>query len=338
MEVILVFEIKSYKGTYRVDQVNDFTIHHESNDVVVVDEYILNQYYGDFLFSCPVYAVNVSEESKTLEQTKSLIDFLIESGFNKSNKIIAIGGGVVQDLVSFTSSILYRGVDWEFYPTTLLAQSDSCIGSKTSINYMNFKNLLGGFHPPRRIRINKEFLKTLPQSEIKSGVGEMLHYFILNHNIKLAKRMVTDTNILSNMDYYVSESLAIKKKMIEVDEFDKHQRNLFNYGHTFGHAIESISNYGVNHGQAVTRGMRIANAISFQNNLINKFLYNELEEVLKLNDTDFEINDIDGYIEALKRDKKNVDNKLTCILLNQDYAIKDRIFYEQVRNVLNECF
>jgi len=334
-----VFDIKSYKGEYHVEFVDYIpTLSHEGN-IFVIDDNIWDQYYRDkHIENNEVFLVHATEDAKTLRESQRLIDFLIENEFRKNNKIIAVGGGVVQDLVAFTTSILYRGVDWEFYPTTLLAQCDSCIGSKTSINHNKFKNLLGGFHPPRNIYINIEFLNTLPEDDIKSGVGEMLHYFLLNHEVDLSEEMVDDEDIIGNINKYLTKSLSIKKEMIEKDEFDRGRRNLFNYGHTFGHAIETLSDYSVNHGQAVTMGIKIANTISINRKMINNILRDKIDTILIKNMPDYIIEDVDQYIECLKRDKKNVSNKLTCILLTQEYADKIEIYYDEVKGALDECF
>lgn len=334
-----MFDIKSYKGEYHVEFVDYIpTLSHEGN-IFVIDDNIWDQYYRDkHIENNEVFLVHATEDAKTLRESQRLIDFLIENEFRKNNKIIAVGGGVVQDLVAFTTSILYRGVDWEFYPTTLLAQCDSCIGSKTSINHNKFKNLLGGFHPPRNIYINIEFLNTLPEDDIKSGVGEMLHYFLLNHEVDLSEEMVDDEDIIGNINKYLTKSLSIKKEMIEKDEFDRGRRNLFNYGHTFGHAIETLSDYSVNHGQAVTMGIKIANTISINRKMINNILRDKIDTILIKNMPDYIIEDVDQYIECLKRDKKNVSNKLTCILLTQEYADKIEIYYDEVKGALDECF
>lgn len=338
MGVILVFEIQSHKGKYRVDIVNNLTLNCNEGDIIVIDKFIMNNYKFSLNNEVLFYTIDSAEEYKTLYESQKLIDSMIEIGFNKNNKLISVGGGVIQDLVSFTASIYSRGVDWVFYPTTLLSQCDSCIGSKTSINYKNSKNKLGGFHPPKEIRIYRNFIETLPESEIKSGIGEMLHYFLLNHKIELSEQIVNDNNIIQNIEEYIYESLKIKKNIIEKDEFDKGERNLFNYGHTFGHAIESLSNYEINHGQAVTMGMRIANKISLNHKLISQDLYNKLDSILIKNIPVYKIEKFDKYIEYLKRDKKNISEKLTCILLDMDYGIKQEICYDEVRSILSEGF
>ena len=160
---------------------------------------------------------------------------------------------------------MYRGVDWIFFPTTLLAQGDSCIGSKTSINFGKFKNQVGGFYPPVNIYIDLAFLATLKDIDIKSGLGEMCHYYIVagEEDFMRYKReydfALSDKNVLAGI---IARSLEIKKGYIEIDEFDQKERQVFNYGHSFGHAIESLTDYRIPHGIAVSYGMDMANFIS----------------------------------------------------------------------------
>lgn len=332
--------IKSFKGEYRVDffekDLARPDIAYEKGDVIITDGKLLENYYSVLRDSHEL--VEASEELKTLEGATRLLDVLTGRGFQKNNRLICVGGGTVQDLVSFVASILYRGVDWIFYPTTLLAQCDSCIGSKTSINHNGFKNILGGFHPPKEIRIYPAFLKTLPDSEIKSGIGEMLHYLILNHKLDLAEEMVSDNNLLSNVMKYISASLRIKKLMIERDEFDKDERNLFNYGHTFGHAIETLSNYEVNHGQAVTMGMAIANRISLDRGLLGQGQFDRIEGILVENMPVFRTSRFEEYADILRKDKKNTSDELTCILLTDHYGKKVSVPYNDVIRVVREYF
>ncbi|MBU1854075.1 MAG: 3-dehydroquinate synthase, partial [Candidatus Omnitrophica bacterium] len=204
-------------------------------------------------------------------------------------------------------------------PTTLLAQADSCIGGKSSINLDEYKNLLGTFYPPSRIFIDMSFLETLPVEAIKSGIGEILHFYLIVGN-KMAADLTNDYEkiILSPklLKKYISLSLEIKKEFIEIDEFDKNERNLLNYGHTFGHAIETVSGYVVNHGQAITMGMDIANYISMRLGYLDKSTFDFMHSVLEKNIPDFRIDEktLESYLKALLKDKKNIDDKLVCIL------------------------
>jgi 3-dehydroquinate synthase len=272
-----------------------------------------------------IFFVDAKEENKSFESCNRLISFLIDKKIKKNNKIVAIGGGIIQDLTSFSASIIYRGIDWIFIPTTLLSQADSCIGSKTSINFNNTKNLLGSFHPPKEIYSFSFFLETLSDDDIKSGIGEMLHYFLIYNSKKTKKINDNYEKILLNrslLEEFIVESLSIKKRMIEVDEFDKNERNIFNYGHTFGHAIESISNYSVSHGVAVTLGMDIANFISLKMSLIDRDRYDMLKKSLAKNMPDFKLPEdkICDYIELLRKDKKNIKKSITCVLMDSNKA------------------
>ena len=205
-----------------------------------------------------------------------------------------------------------------------MAQGDSCIGSKTSINFGKFKNQLGGFYPPNKIFIFPEFLNTLSLAEIKSGMGEMLHYFIVSGKSDFDfyknnyKQAFNDKNILAKI---ILRSLKIKKRYIEKDEYDQNIRQVFNYGHSFGHAIESLTNYKIPHWVAVSFGMDIANFISVKMRFINKEIRQEIREVTEYIWEGYSIKniEIESFKHALSKDKKNVGTKLGLIL-NRGYG------------------
>jgi 3-dehydroquinate synthase len=266
-----------------------------------------------------IVQVICTEQNKTIQYIKEVLRDLISKGIRKDSVLIAIGGGIIQDIVAFISSILYRGVEWKFIPTTLLAQCDSCIGSKSSINFDLYKNLLGTFSPPSEIFIYKRFLDSLSESEIKSGIGEMLHYFF-TEGIDLAQGISDNYELLlidrSALSFYISNSLRIKKQIIELDEFDQSIRHIFNYGHTFGHALEAITNYSIPHGQAISIGMDLAKYISLHRGMLAVEDFDKMHEILQKNTPPFKIDtsNIELYCSALSRDKKNKGNLLGCIL------------------------
>ena len=134
---------------------------------------------------------------------------MINCGFRKNHRLIGIGGGIIQDITAFIASIMYRGVDWFLFPTTLLAQGDSCIGSKTSINFGEYKNQIGGFYPPHKIFINLDFLNTLSDKDIKSGLGEMSHYFVVEGeaSFKMYKKNYNDYTKDKKKTYNLSTGL-----------------------------------------------------------------------------------------------------------------------------------
>ena len=191
--------------------------------------------------------------------------------------------------------------------------------SKTSINFGSAKNQLGGFYPPRHIVIDLHFLASLPPQELRSGLGEMAHYFLIGGEPDFerfrvdAPRALTDRSVLGGL---IARSLEIKKAMIERDEFDRGERQIFNYGHTFGHAIESITDYRVPHGVAVSYGMDLANFVSVQLGLLDPAVRDRARKVLSDIWEGIPIGgvDLERYEAALLKDKKNAQGQLGLIL------------------------
>lgn len=293
----------------------------QDNSIYLVDENVYNLFpvIQEMLAGRKILLLECNEENKTINYAQELIQQLLSLGVRRNHTLVAIGGGITQDLVAFISSILFRGVSWQFYPTTLLAQCDSCIGSKSSINFNQNKNILGTFNPPDKIYVCASFLKTLTKSEIMSGIGEMLHYFF-NDGWELAQKVADEYDYLisdiSKLDFFIWHSLQIKKNIIQQDEFDTDLRHIFNYGHTFGHAIEAITEYAIPHGQAITVGMDIANYISWQKGMIDQIAFNRMHLILQKNLPSFRITqeNINDYCKALSKDKKNIGQQLGCIL------------------------
>ncbi len=317
-------EIQSLFRTYEVvfaDDPRGFLAEHQERAFALVDSGILAA-FPELLedFSADrIIEIEATEHAKDIENVVDVIEILVEKGLRRGDELVAVGGGVVQDITAFAASIIYRGVDWVYVPTTLAAQADSCIGSKTSINLRGYKNLLGNFNPPTVVLNCSRFLETLPREEIKSGIGEILHFYLIDDSPLTEELMDEYEEVLedrSRLPRYIAESLAIKKKTIEIDEFDKNERRVFNYGHTFGHALEAVSQYAVPHGQAVTRGMDIANYVSRELSHLSDEEFQSMREVLEPNIPDYLIPEraLDDYMEALSRDKKNRGNDLGCIL------------------------
>lgn len=321
-------DIASGIKDYSVFFIDDFTasVHDEYtrlNPHFIIDQTFSTLYTNSLL---PILKlkrhliIEATEEHKSLAYMETVINNLLNNGIKRGDTLIAIGGGIIQDITGFIATLLFRGIDWVFYPTTLLAQCDSCIGSKTSINIGAFKNQLGTFYPPQRIMLDANLLNTLSLSEIKSGMGEIIKVHLMdgveslkNINFGYDDALKSDCAVLTQL---IKKSLEIKKAIIEKDEFDKDYRNILNYGHTFGHAIESISNYAVSHGQAVTVGMDIANFISFKRGLLSKELFDQMRIPIRKNYPGFQIDraQLDNLFIALSRDKKNVDQDLSMIL------------------------
>ncbi len=263
--------------------------------------------------------VEATEPHKSYDYCGEIIRQLLDMNVRKNTKIIALGGGIIQDIAAFCSSIMFRGIEWAFVPTTLLAQADSCIGGKTSINFGPVKNKLGNFYPPSVIYIDTGFLNTLSVDDIKSGIGEILHFYYYADSTLISQLYDNYPTLLndgSQLKPHILESIRIKKSVIEIDEFDRGERNKFNYGHTFGHALESVTNYAIKHGEAVTIGMDIANMLSTAMGLMEERTYKSIRSKLEMNFPEYRLSGIDvtSYLGFLAKDKKNVDEQLTCIL------------------------
>jgi 3-dehydroquinate synthase len=326
-------------GTYSVDFIKNLSQQLSKIDlnksIYIVDKKVLDLFNDELVLlntNSRLVLIESCEKNKTIDYCQIVIRKLIELDVRKNDTLIAIGGGITQDIVAFISSVLFRGVDWIFFPTTLLAQCDSCIGSKSSINFDSYKNLIGTFKPPSHIYLYKGFLNTLTESEIRSGIGEMLHYYF-TEGIELAEQITSQIEVLlrdrDQLEYFIINSLRIKKKIIEIDEFDESIRHIFNYGHTFGHAIEAINNYIIPHGQAITLGMDLANFISLKKELISPLEFDQLHNILSKNIPFFQFNNdnIIPYLNALSKDKKNKENKIGCIL-TKGPGIVEKIFID----------
>lgn len=283
-------------------------------DATVRERFGVGRWRDDRVITIPAH-----EETKTLAGSGDLLAQLVAGGMRRSHRLVVVGGGIVQDVASFAASVLYRGVPWVFFPTTLLAQCDSCIGGKTSINHAGAKNILGNFHPPREVVIDTGFLETLPDAAIGSGIGEMLHYFVYADSPFLERTAREHDALLgdrSRLAPFIDESLRIKQRVIEQDEFEQGERAKFNYGHTFGHALEAATAYAVPHGYAVTVGMDLANFVSREIGLMAPDTFDALHAVLRVNFPayDWRTLDLASYATLLTRDKKNTATQVRCIL------------------------
>ena len=314
--------IKSAYGNYSVYFSNDFekTLQNKNlkNSHLLVDRNIWNLYgnkIGSKFISTKI--ITAKETNKSLEEVIKYIKFLLQNNVYKNQSITVIGGALVQDIGSFTAHILLRGINWIFVPTTILAMADSCIGSKSGINVGKYKNQVGSFHPPVAIYICPEFIKTLPESEIVNGIGEILKHGLIKGGkaFKEISKKVGNISNLKNAQRIIYESLLIKKRIIEEDELEKNIRKILNYGHTFGHAIEGYTDNSISHGSAVIIGMDMANYISFKRGILTQQKYLQMNRILKRYFPDkFKLENIPLYMKFLKRDKKATDEGVSAIL------------------------
>lgn len=327
-------KIKSYVGEYAAEFYNDFSFSGEiaalPNKFFVVDEKVHSIYskeIDNMTEGQACYYVEAVETNKNIETALEIISQMVELSSKRNTTLVAIGGGIVQDLSAFVANILYRGISWVLIPTTLLAQADSCIGSKSSLNYAHYKNLLGYFYPPTKIYVNTVFLRSLENKEYKSGFGEIVKCAIMAGKKSFVSTSEHLNRIFSSsgedklLIEEIQKALLFKKEVIEKDEFDCGYRNIMNFGHTFGHALESTSDYAIPHGQAVSIGIMIANEIAYNRGLMTEEYKTQIWERVK-SIVSFELLKreyfCDAYLVALKKDKKYTGKSHACILASED--------------------
>lgn len=267
------------------------------------------------------YILRSGERSKSFPELKKLLESILQSGLSRSSSLIAIGGGVTGDISAFAASIFMRGIKLFHIPTTLVATIDSSIGGKTGINFKNKKNIVGTFYQPECVIINLSFLKTLPKTEIESGMGEVIKYSFISDTSffkyisdNYASILALNESVLTKV---IRNCLLLKTSIVHQDEFENGLRKILNLGHTFGHAIESASKFKIKHGIAVNAGLIIMLSISKTLKILNeeKF-YSFIQLPLKnlVPDTLLKIHD-DDILYYLKFDKKNFGGKLNGILI-----------------------
>jgi 3-dehydroquinate synthase len=320
------FVVQSHAGPYEVlfDDEGLVRLNRDASAAthVIVDARVAELYAADLdrLLAGPnVLRVSATEASKSLDRLPHYVEALVQQSVRQGHVLVAVGGGVVQDIVCFLAATLLRGLEWRFYPTTLLAQADSCIGSKSSINSGAIKNILGTFTPPSSVVICTPVLGTLDEVDLRSGIGEMLKVHAIDGPESFDRiaadypRLLRERELLRR---YIRASLEIKRVIIEQDEFDRGPRNVMNYGHSFGHAIESATDFEVPHGIAVTIGMDLANYVAVRLGRCDEELYVRMHPTLAANYAGFEDFPIpvDRLLAALASDKKNRGAELRLVL------------------------
>lgn len=283
----------------------------------VVDELI------EVGFKIGVIVVPGDESAKNISHAESVWTQMVELGCDRSSVLLAMGGGVVGDLGGFVAATYMRGIPFIQLPTTLLAMIDSAIGGKTAVNLAAGKNLVGAIYQPKAVFVDPSFLQTLPTRNVISSLGEAIKYgFIRDRSIfdTIEQRFddlvsLNDQTLLAEI---ISKSCNIKAQIVSNDQFESGERKLLNYGHTIGHAFETIQDYGgLYHGEAVLYGMQCANFISHKKGLLSDADYHTGQALLKRFPLP-ELGQVDPYkvLEVVSHDKKNTNGKLSFILLD----------------------
>ncbi|MBR2514130.1 MAG: 3-dehydroquinate synthase [Halomonas sp.] len=263
------------------------------------------------------------EQHKTIEQVGRIWDALLEAGFNRRCTLIALGGGVIGDMVGYAAASYQRGVAFMQVPTTLLSQVDSSVGGKTGVNHPLGKNMIGAFWQPKAVLVDTDTLTTLPSRELSAGLAEVIKYGLIRDEAFLSWLEENMQALRSVEPEVIAEAIAkscqIKADIVAEDETEQGVRALLNLGHTFGHAIEAHQGYGNwLHGEAVGAGMAMAATLSHQLGWIDEAALTRAQAVIQSAGLPLAAPanmSADDFLVRMRLDKKNIDEKLRLVLL-----------------------
>ncbi len=308
-----------------LEQIGDlFLARGLQTSIIVTDENVAKFHAEKIISSLNTMGFNpklitmpAGEEHKNLETVSILWKSFLQNGLDRKSTIIALGGGVIGDLAGFAASTYMRGINWVGIPTTLLSMVDASLGGKTGFDLSEGKNLIGSFFPPKLVLADPQLLKTLPETELISGLAEVVKHGIIS-DPELFSLCSRGLNwVKDNLEDVVKRAMAVKIKIIEEDPYEKGNRAALNLGHTVGHAIELVSKFELRHGEAVAIGMVIEAKYAEKIGLSNKGLSKTIENVLC--DLGLPV-DIpkelprEGIIRAMRRDKKKIANAIRFAL------------------------
>ena len=297
--------------------------------IAVISNQTIDNLYGQSVFNSLVssgfnplqFNVADGEEYKSISTLELIYDFLLQKSFDRGCGLIALGGGVVGDMAGFAAATFLRGIPYVQIPTTVLSQVDSSDGGKTAVNHTLGKNLIGAFYQPEMVVIDIDVLNTLDPREVSAGLAEVVKYGVirdaeffcwLEENVQQLVALDPEALI-----HAIKRSCQIKADIVALDEKEGSIRAILNYGHTFGHAIETLSGYGQwKHGEAVAAGMVVAAKISAQKGLCSQLDVDRLTQLLKglvlpIEPPEFSLDD---FVVAMQRDKKVKQGQLTMVL------------------------
>jgi len=331
--------------------------------VIIITDPLVNDLYGNQVrasvraagYKVETVEVPRGEKYKTLSQSFKVYDKLVELETHRDSFILALGGGVVGDMAGFVAATYMRGVDYAQVPTTLLAQVDASIGGKTGVDHPKGKNLIGAFYQPKFVLIDVRTITTLPEKEMKTGLAEIIKYGVIEDaeffkfleanshhlNTKAFEDEATLRAALKVWQTIVVESCKIKAKVVSQDEREEGLRMVLNYGHTIGHAIETLTRYDVfTHGEAVSIGMVCAAFIAKKMRMLDKESSSRVKDLLdKLGlPTMVESLSAKKVIKGLSIDKKVRAGKVQFVLPTKigKAEIRNDVSVKTVRQVLKE--
>ena len=334
----VAFEIKTSMGRYPVEvgvDLLDKTLAESIDRVWIVDSYFSDRFHA---LGIDAVMIHAEEPTKSLDRMTEVIVALRERGVTRKTQLVAVGGGVTQDVAAFVAAIYMRGIDYLYLPTTLLSMADSCIGGKSSINVGKYKNIVGTVAPPAEVRIDPAFTTTLSREQIAEGLCEAAKICLCGGADVFDGYLALDPTVDADeatMTATIAHALKTKAWFIEIDEFDKNERLLLNFGHTFGHAIEAASGFDISHGIGVGLGMLAA--LQFGESV--GLDYTAMPHVARFKaHIAALLGAVDGLdaslarlheaalLDAFNSDKKHLRDAFAIILVNEAGAVERRMF------------
>jgi len=301
--------------------------------LIVTDKNVPRGYSDSVASFCKAPVISViegGEMSKNLDTFKELCETMLENGFSRKDCVVAVGGGVVGDLAGFAAAAYMRGIDSYKNPATLLSQVDSSIGGKTAVNLGSVKNIVGAFYQPKKVIIDPDTLKTLPERQISNGAAEAVKMGLTSD--KELFDIFKSDDYKDHIEEIIIRSLKVKKYVVETDEKETGLRKILNFGHTIGHAIESGALDGsLYHGECVALGMIP---------MCSKKVRGELIPVLKRLSLPYEFNaDVEKLFSSMEHDKKLSGKTITVIRVEEagSFVMEDILFSdlkEQIRGTV----
>ena len=353
-QILIKTKSKKYKIFIENGSINTYLkseLRTDSKKFIIVDSKVSKKIDKIIKNKKNVFLITVkgSEKLKSINSYWKIISKLLQKKIDRSSTIISIGGGTVGDLCGFISNTILRGVKFSLIPTTLLSQVDSSIGGKNGINSKYGKNLIGTFYQPDIVIIDPTILRSLPLKQLRSGYAEIVKHALINDKnfyIWLKKNLKNILLLKKNpLCYAILKSIKIKEKYVTSDEKEKlvnsSSRAMLNFGHTFGHALESINKYRSNltHGEAISIGMILATKISYRMKNIRRselddIIYHFKQAGLPYSTKSMINNKLYNTITA---DKKNTNNKINLILLKKvgEAYYKRGLNITELKNLIN---
>ena len=312
----------------------------ENKKVVVVTDSNIFSYYNSYFKNYPVITIGLGEKNKTFSTLEQIFDEFVRLEVDRSSFIVAIGGGIVCDVVGFAASTFMRGLKFGFVSTTLLSQVDASVGGKNGVNFRGYKNMIGVFAQPEFVICDVAMLKTLDRKEYISGFAEIIKsgairdYGLFEYLEKNAeKALALDEEVLEKI---IHDSVAMKARVVQNDEREKGERRVLNFGHTFAHSIEK--NTGMLHGEAVAIGMVLASKASVKMNLLSSQDALRIEKLIEKYQLPVKLAiDKTKVYDALLKDKKREGDFINLVLLDKiGNAVVQKVSINDMEDIVND--